>query len=72
MIQHNGKINLVLKRAVLQLYCSLYRKVNRLLLSPHEIYRRCIIFRKLLYKSVPGNEEVVSWFFKITNENKTA
>jgi len=34
MIQHNGKINLVLKRAVLQLYCSLYRKVNRLLLSP--------------------------------------
>jgi len=34
MMQHNGKINLVLKRAVLQLYCSLYRKVNRLLLSP--------------------------------------
>lgn len=34
MIQHNGKINLVLKRAVLlQLYCSLYRKVRRLLLS---------------------------------------
>jgi len=33
VIQHNGKINLVLKRAVLQLYCSLYRKVNRLLLS---------------------------------------